>query len=1234
MQTRTVNGDPDINPGLSIIHANHLEDLRQVAVQWIREHPLKPLENELFIVRSNGMAQWLKLALAEDEGCGIGAALDFQLPARFLWYAYRCVLGKNDIPPESPFDKMRLTWRLLRLIPFLPEDEHFAAIRRFLSDDGDLRKRYQLARHLADLYDQYQVYRADWLKDWAAGSDQLRDWRHQSQALPEAYIWQAQLWRRICADVPAELRATSRSALHRRFMEAAEMLTARSAGLPRRIMVFGICSLPQQVLEALNALSRCTQVLMFVHNPCRYYWADILEDKELLKIERFRHRQKSPVPENPHPDFCYRQANPLLAAWGKQGRDYIGLLYQYDQWDTYQKNFSQIDIFKDVDTDGQGSLLRQVQQAILDLAPVPSDHESKPAVAAEDRSICFHLAYNRQREVEILQDQLLALFDSRPETKTGLKPGEIIVMTPDINAYAPHIEAVFGNLVPHDPRYIPFTIADRPESGSQPLLQALETLLQLPDSRMTVSDVLDLLEVPAFRERFGLSETDLPQLHRWSEGAGIRWGFDAGHRQRFDLPGDLEQNTWRFGLNRMLLGYAVGSGEAWQGIEPYDEIGGLEAARVGSLAAMLAQLERYAGVLAHPASPRVWHRRILAMMADCFVPVGPRDRLLIGRLQDTLEEWLRACNDAQLEEDLSLPVVREAILSAMHEANMSQRFLAGMVNFCTLMPMRAIPFKVVCLLGMNDGDYPRTRPPLDFDLMAMPGYHRPGDRSRREDDRYLFLEALLSAREKFYISYIGRSVQDNSERMPSVLVGQLRDYLASGWRMTDTAPGAENTGERLLAHLTCSHPLQPFSKTYFQAADDACLFTYAHEWREILEAEKVLTDGRPSRMERLNAMPCEGPVDLGQLIAFMKNPVRYFFNQRLKIYFDGMDVTAEDREPFRLDRFAGFDLGAQLLEAGLAAEERRQPEGLVQAAQRLRRTGDLPLNRLGEIAALQLMKPVEAMLEYDRCLRQQWPHETTAMEIRWPVRIDGCRCEALEDWLDGLYSPISSLNGVCPSGQYARWEFCHQKIMDSKNHVSRRHCLIGLWVKHLAACALGIRLTGYLIAPDGMAMLPPMDRGRAGQWLQAIIHHWWLGLNTPLPITAKTGLAYLGVLLSKNAGKKSGKDDSQIIRQNARDAARKTYQGDGFNGSGELGYDRYLARLYPDFDAIWRIDASEHSHNEMCEYDLEEKPGAKRHDTEHHSGEWCGEPPRNRFEELAATLYAPLVKTLKEIPSA
>ncbi|MFK5953499.1 MAG: exodeoxyribonuclease V subunit gamma [Desulfobacterium sp.] len=1321
-------------PGLSIIHANHVEDLRDVVVEWIGRYPVAPLEKECFIVQSNGMAQWMKLSLASDEGCGIGAGLDFLLPGRFMWQAYRAVLGDKSVPHASPFDRERLTWRLMRLLTQLGDDPVFSVLTRFLADDGDSRKRYQLAFHLADLFDQYQVYRADWLTAWQDGRDGLITGKGTWIELPQEQAWQAALWRRVHEDIAPELRFTGRADLHDRFLTAARNSRTPFPGLPRRVILFGICSLPAQVLEALDVLSAHCQILLFVHNPCRHYWADIIEDRELFKIEQARHGRSGTMPGDLDPDLLHQHVNPLLATWGKQGRDYIGLLYRYDQPETYQDRFSQIDLFRDIispgshdnagnlnadnldnqdnqdnwTSDARGTLLMQVQQNVLDLTALPASPADKQSLSPTDRSIQFHLAHSRQREVEILQDQLLNFFEEMPD----LRPRDVIVMTPDIEPYACHIQAVFGNVTMTDERFIPFSIADGPDNAYRPLLKALETLLNLAQIRMTTADIMALVEVPALGRRFGIKPLDLPLLKLWMEGAGICWGLNSAHRKAFDLPPDLEHNTWDFGLRRMMLGYAVGAGFAWNGIEPYDEIGGLSAALVGGLTDFMDALEKLWQTVITPASPEIWCQRIRHMLNDFFLPGDSSERLFLSHVNDALVAWETACISADFHSDLDLPVVRDHVMAAMTDYSTSQRFLAGKVNFCTMMPMRAIPFKVVCLLGMNDGEYPRSRVALDFDLMAVKGLYRPGDRSRREDDRYLFLEALLSSRNCLYISYIGHDVVDNSLKAPSVLVAQLRDYVSAGWqfypqedasRTLDFVEahglgnhdlennnmdvhGRGNHGPDVAQSLTLEHPLQPFSKRYFAGKKNNLLFTYAREWREIFEPqeqsmpqengasaigasaiawnEKFSEDEEP-----LLPLPIpQDNLDLRPLVQFMKNPLNFFFQQRLSIYFDGMDESQTGDEPFVLEGFTPYILKKQLLDAGLAvssAGAEQDLQAITTAAQRLLNTGQLPMKGFGQLAMTSLTEPVEEMVDHNRHLCETWPHEISGRDLLFHINKGPLQGKIIEGFLDGLHtadspgspnfpgSPDSLTSPASPSSlessdfpdsssspnstdfskssnasdspsehagenpadpppgkassfsvkSLARWEFYPHNVMDPKGKPGRLTPFIGVWVKHVLACAVGLSLTSSLVAPDGIVTLNPLEKNTAKALLHEIIDLWWQGLCLPLPITPRTAMTWLLKAPESDGeenphdgedaspGATNGEDVSKAAMAMARNDACKVYQGDGFR-PGEIGYTPCALRAYPDFDSLWQ------AHN-------------------------------NAFPILARRLYGPLLKALK-----
>ncbi|MBB3331564.1 exodeoxyribonuclease V gamma subunit [Halomonas campaniensis] len=1205
--------DSALQPGFMVIHGNRLEALRGLAVEWMRRHPLGPLENETILVQSNGISQWLKLALAADEsrgGAGIAAALDVTLPARFLWQAYRSVLGEEQVPPVSPFDKPRLVWRLMRLLPALLDAPVFAPLARFLEGDDDLRKRHQLAERLADLFDQYQVYRADWLTAWAAGEDVLITARGEARPLAEEQRWQAELWRALRDDIArahgdAGL-ASSRAAVHERFLEACRELdaTSRPPGLPRRVIVFGISSLPAQTLEALAAMARVSQVLLCVHNPCRHYWADIIEHKDLLRAERKRQRRRPGMPADLAETELHLHAQPLLAAWGKQGRDYLRLLDEFDEQQAYRGLFEgealRIDLF-DSPLDGADgpeekgpeeknatpSLLRQLQDDILELRPLAESRATWPAVdPTRDRSLRFQVAHSALREVEILHDQLLAAFSEDPT----LRPRDILVMVPDVDQYAAAVQAVFGRLDADDPRHIPFTLSDQASRHRLPLLIALESLLRLPELRLSVSDLLDLLEVPAVRARFAVPESGLPTLRRWIEGAGIRWGLDARQRQSLDLPGGMAANTWAFGLRRLLLGYAVGNAAdgPWQGVEPYDDIGGLEAALAGPLVSLIDTLEAQWQTLAEPCDVATWGERLRELLAACFLADSDQDLMALTRLEQALDAWQESAEEAGLSEPLPLSVVREHWLAQVDEASLSQRFLAGAVNIATLMPMRAIPFRHVCLLGMNDADYPRVQRPLDIDLMAQD--YRPGDRSRREDDRYLFLEALLSARDRLSISWVGRSIVDNSEQPPSVLLGQLRDHLARGWRLADHEE--DDGGKALLAALTTEHPLQPFSVDYFR--EGSHLATYAHEWRELHRPEAEPAPD-PAAEPPMAPFRQESPLTLAQLGAFLKAPVQAFTTTRLKVHLETEAMERLDHEPFTLDGLDHWQLQHALIEASREAVEAGEPHepAMLATLERLERQGRLAMGGFAERMRDSLIEPMESLFADYRRVLDEWPHAmeeplTVSLDLREALGEGGEEIPggglALEDWLGELR--------VNDAMERCRVLLTTSSLVN-KGKYHWKHWL-GPWVAHLAGQLEG-PMTTRLLSRAGGGTLAPLPAEEARARLADIAAAWQHGMATPLPLARDTAFAWLekggspAAMARCLAGTASEEDDK------AWKAASTVFYGSGFNNDhGERGRDPYLLRQWPELDDLV------------------------------HSPEGGG------FAELAERLYAPLLRAVKK----
>ncbi|MED5458682.1 MAG: exodeoxyribonuclease V subunit gamma, partial [Pseudomonadota bacterium] len=1009
-----------------------------------------------------------------------------------------------------------------------------------------------------------QVYRADWLDAWANGHDVLITARGEHRPLEEHQRWQPALWRILRDDVAATQGDaglnSSRAQVHQRFLKATEQLEGQDCppGLPRRLIIFGISSLPQQTLEALAALSRCCQIVLCVHNPCQFYWADIIEHKDLLRAQRYRQRRKTGMPEaldvlgtGDADDALHLHAQPLLAAWGKQGRDYLRLLDEHDDAGNYQTLFEQqalrIDMFEPFSGEERHCLLSQLQDDIRELRPVAETQGHWPALPTDDDSIVFHIAHGPQREVEILHDQLLATFSADPH----LRPRDIIVMVPDIDRYAPHIEAVFGQLPTDDPRHIPYTLSDQASRHRLPLMIALEKLLRLPELRLTVSDVLDLLEVPALRQRFGLEERDLPVLERWMEGAGIRWGLNAKQRQRLELPGGLSQNTWAFGLRRLLLGYTVGDGHAWQGIEPFDDIGGLEAGLAGPLATLLEKLEATWESFCQPTDAATWVARLRELLETFFLTDDAQESIMLTKLESGLQQMLESSREAELNDPLPLSMVREHWLAQIDEHSLSQRFLAGAVNFATLMPMRAIPFKRVCLLGMNDGEYPRSQPPLDFDLMGSD--YRPGDRSRREDDRYLFLEALLSARDQLYVSWVGRSQIDNTPLPPSVLVGQLRDHLEAGWQTENGAP--------LLETLTTEHPLQPFSRAYFNSPASR-LFTYAHEWRE------VYAPRTPPAASRTLPAPENAPtsLSLGQLGSFLREPVRSFFNTRLGVYFEQEAIAELDAEPFALDGLQNWQLQDQLIAAQRHAVDNGQPrmQALHEALERFQGQGVLAMGAFGQRMRDALADPMEALFNAYEDALDAWPHplpdtmihfEAHGLTLEEPLgelRQDeaGHRCRLL------LLSS-SLISQGSGRGQY-RW-----------SHLLRP------WVAHLAGNLDG-PMTTQLLSKAGHVTLAPVDAETARQHLETQLAAWQAGLETPLPLAPQAAFAWLSKQGTPDMAQEKGRESDAYA------AAESAYEGGRYQ-TGEVAQSAYLSHQWPRFERLFFEQANGHTFATLVE---------------------------------------------------
>ena len=1099
---------------LRVYHSNRL-DVLEALMEFIveRERLDDPFEPEMILVQSTGMAQWLQMTLSQKFG--IAANIDFPLPASFIWDMFVRVLP--EIPKESAFNKQSMSWKLMTLLPQLLDREDFTLLRHYLTDDSDKRKLFQLSSKAADLFDQYLVYRPDWLAQWEAGN--------LVEGLGEAQAWQAPLWKAL-VEYTDELGQPRwhRANLYQRFIETLESATTCPPGLPSRVFICGISALPPVYLQALQALGKHIEIHLLFTNPCRYYWGDIKDPAYLAKLLTRQRRHSFEDRELPlfrdsenagqlfNSDGEQDVGNPLLASWGKLGRDYIYLLSDLE-------GSQELDAFVDVTPD---NLLHNIQSDILELENCAvagvnieefSRSDNKRLLDPLDNSITFHVCHSPQREVEVLHDRLLAMLEEDPT----LTPRDIIVMVADIDSYSPFIQAVFGS-APAD-RYLPYAISDRRARQSHPVLEAFISLLSLPDSRFVSEDVLALLDVPVLAARFDITEEGLRYLRQWVNESGIRWGIDDDNVRELELPA-TGQHTWRFGLTRMLLGYAMESAQGeWQSVLPYDESSGLIAELVGHLASLLMQLNIWRRGLAQERPLEEWLPVCRDMLNAFFLPDAETEAamtLIEQQWQAIIAEGL----GAQYGDAVPLSLLRDELAQRLDQERISQRFLAGPVNICTLMPMRSIPFKVVCLLGMNDGVYPRQLAPLGFDLMSQKP--KRGDRSRRDDDRYLFLEALISAQQKLYISYIGRSIQDNSERFPSVLVQELIDYIGqSHYLPGDEALNCDESEARVKAHLTCLHTRMPFDPQNYQPGERQ---SYARVWLP------AASQAGKAHSEFVQPLPFTLPetVPLETLQRFWAHPVRAFFQMRLQVNFRTEDSEIPDTEPFILEGLSRYQINQQLLNALV---EKDDAERLFR---RFRAAGDLPHGAFGEIFWETQCQEMQQLA--DRVIACRQPGQSMEIDL-------ACNGVQITGWLpqvqpDGLLRWRPSLLSVAQGMQ--------------------------LWLEHLVYCASGGNGESRLfLRKDGEWRFPPLAAEQALHYLSQLIEGYREGMSAPLLVLPESGGAWLKTCY--DAQNDAMLDDDSTL-QKARTKFLQAYEGNMMvRGEGDdIWYQRLWRQLTPE----------------------------------------------------------------------
>ncbi|MDP2227291.1 MAG: exodeoxyribonuclease V subunit gamma [Moraxellaceae bacterium] len=1042
---------------LNLYQSNMLDALMRLYLA-VREPARDPLVPETLLVPSLGMQRWLQLVLAREQG--IAANLGFQLPASFVWRLITRVFP--EVPKRSAFDPEVLAWRVLATLPGLRELEGAALAANWQA--ADAAGRYELAWRVADVFDQYLIYRPDWLAAWEKG---------RRLGLGGDEPWQAALWQRLTAGGLSH-RAGLLLALEEKLRSGAV------PGLPASLSVFGVSTLPPRFWDLLQALGTQCEVNLFLLNPSDEYWGQL---------------RRGDAAAGGHP---------LLASLGQQGRDFINTVAASGVHEPLGSmafvspadagSASGVSAAKDV------SLLATLQTDLLRQRVRTPDE--RITVRADDVSFQVHVCHSALREVEVLHDQLLMLFRQRPE----MNPDDVLVMCTDIQRYAPLIDAVFATR--QLPAAIPFTIADRRLETEEPLLRRFADLLALPGSRFEVERVLALLEEPALRARFDLAENDVPLIRRWCEELHLRWGRDAADRRERGLPDDVPL-TWRDALARLQLGFALPLATApaddarFAGRVPLEAaLSAGQAQVVARLSLLLEALLRWENRLARPRALIDWADAFDALLTDFFAETAD-SREALQQVRAGMAELREQARRAPEAGPQPYAVMRRWLSRQLKGLESRRGFLHGAVTFCAMVPMRSLPFRMIAVLGMDDGAFPRQQKPWPFDLMWE--HPRAGDRSRRQDDRYLFLETLMAAREVLYLSHVGVSETDGTVRPPSPVLAEVLDQVQATVAFSGAGSDAASDARALRARFITTHPLQPFSPRYFSGAEK--LFSFSPRFAA---ASRLAGPHMPAAHAAFAAALPAAPAELlavtpARFEKFLAHPPRFFLRERL-----GVDI------PYALDVLQDAE-PVELTDA--RALRRRLYEQPEHGLGSLRAEGLLPGGSWGERLWREQADSVEAMRERVAALQAE-PMAPLSVDLT----IDGVTFRGpLNEMTRTGILRVSLENRIYPT-DVLRLRFAHLLLCASAPadvvHESR---LVGL---------------------EQTLVLPPVANPLAALRTFAAAYHE--GLCLPLPLFRRASPAY-------------------VKKQQSLDEARKAYEGNEYSGGSDAA-DAWTALLWRDTD--------------------------------------------------------------------
>ncbi|WP_425308727.1 exodeoxyribonuclease V subunit gamma [Ammonicoccus fulvus] len=908
-------------PGLFVHRAPHTAALA-TGLAGVLSAPLSdPFATEIVSVPTPGVERWLSQTLAATLGAsgmgdGVAAGIDFVNLDRLL---RRTVLEVLEIDPAlDPWQPDRGILAVLRVLTETSGQSWAAPIRSQLDPGSPVARRYATAARVFRLFLAYAAQRPELLRRWSMGDHVDAT----GSPLPDSSRWQAELWRALRSDLggpdPVE-----------RLDRAVNLLrsTPTASTLPGRISVFGATRLAPDQTSLLSALAEHRAVHLWLPHPSPAVWDRV----------RGSVAQLGPGPRRDDPTTVL-PGHRLIRRLGREARELQMCLAAVPTVDQP---------LPESPAEPSAHLLARLQSAIRNDVTEPLREPVDPA----DDSIRFHACHGTDRQVEVLREVVLGLLADHPD----LEPRDLIVMCPDIERFAPLMSAVFGlaglpDGETHPGQALHVRLADRSLRELNPLLRTLQELLLLGDSRAGMSQILDLCADPPIARCFGFREKDLERLRDLVPRSGVRWGLDQGHRQRFSMGGYV-QNTWRAGLERMLLGVAMDDHDhRVQGtVLGLADVESSDVDLIGRLVELVSRLRAIADSFSQPQSLDTWVVACRSAL-DLVTEVGLSDTWQRTHAWTELSRLAEAGRGASGDatEVLLTPGDIRAILAEAFAGRPSRaNFRTGSLTLCTMTPMRSVPHRAVILLGLDDGAFPRRGRRDGDDLLAAEPWI--GDRDPRSEDRQILLDAVLAARDHLVVIHSGASPQTGERRPPAVPLAEVRAAITE---LCIDDPWSE---------LEVRHPLQPFSPANFHprrisfdpiACNAAQALVRTHD-RPALHPRRVVDTTGLTTPEELTGDRIT--IDLADLVEFFDHPAKHLLRRRAQLTTWSSDSRQPDEIPIELDGLDEWAIGERMLRAHLTGVDLRA----IETAEFVR--GDLPPRARGAQALARIADRVTAI---------------------------------------------------------------------------------------------------------------------------------------------------------------------------------------------------------------------------------------------------------------------------------